>query len=355
MGRGRAPCCDKSQVIRGPWSPAEDLRLICYIQKYGHDNWRALPKQAGLLRCGKSCRLRWINYLRPDLKRGNFTAKEEETIIKLHESIGNKSLTCAINLSSKTSRLSSRGEGSWWAARAAARIFRSECIGILGQGSRERRRPRGEKRERPGAVQDENVRVLPSKTSIAPVKSTAVNPDPAYLFRLELCGISISIRLNLDFSQIRETAQPSPYKFIEFYDIRAAEAALSVLNRFDGGGKQQIKVELSRPSGARQCMKQAFYTGLEHDDLMKLISPSMNSAGRNGSVPLGAVGSLTNGNNMGAHTSIRAPISPFAETSFHHGVSNSLPKSSPSLVRIESFGAQQASPGHRQYLPFAGV
>ncbi|CAM8948925.1 unnamed protein product [Rhodiola kirilowii] len=90
MGRGRAPCCDKSQVIRGPWSPAEDLRLICYIQKYGHDNWRALPKQAGLLRCGKSCRLRWINYLRPDLKRGNFTAKEEETIIKLHESIGNK-------------------------------------------------------------------------------------------------------------------------------------------------------------------------------------------------------------------------------------------------------------------------
>ncbi|KAL9666860.1 hypothetical protein QQ045_001204 [Rhodiola kirilowii] len=210
-------------------------------------------------------------------------------------------------------------------------IFRSECIGILGQGSRERRRLRGEKRERPGAVQDENVKVLPSKTSIAPVKSTAVNPDPAYLLRLELCGISISIRLNLDFSQIRETAQPSPYKFIEFYDIRAAEAALSVLNRFDGGGKQQIKVELSRPSGARQCLKQAFYTGLEHDDLMKLISPSMNSAGRNGSVPLGAVGSLTNGNNMGAHTFIRAPISPFAETSFHHGVSNSLPKSSPSL------------------------
>ncbi|CAM8950886.1 unnamed protein product [Rhodiola kirilowii] len=148
-----------------------------------------------------------------------------------------------------------------------------------------------------------------------------------------------------EIKEIRETAQPSPYKFIEYYDIRAAEAALSALNRFDGGGKQQIKVELSRPGGARQCMKHAFYTGLEHDDLTKLISPSMNSAGRNGSVPLGTIGSLTNGNNMGAHTSIRAPISPFAETSFHHGVSNSLPKSSPSLVRIESFGAQQASPG----------
>lgn len=47
MGKGRAPCCDKSQVKRGPWSPAEDLRLITFIQKHGHDNWRALPKQAG--------------------------------------------------------------------------------------------------------------------------------------------------------------------------------------------------------------------------------------------------------------------------------------------------------------------
>ncbi|XP_044467896.1 transcription factor MYB58 [Mangifera indica] len=90
MGKGRAPCCDKSQVKRGPWSPAEDLRLITFIQKHGHDNWRALPIQAGLLRCGKSCRLRWINYLRPDVKRGNFSAEEEETIMKLHQTLGNK-------------------------------------------------------------------------------------------------------------------------------------------------------------------------------------------------------------------------------------------------------------------------
>ncbi|KAK7243846.1 hypothetical protein RIF29_38658 [Crotalaria pallida] len=90
MGKGRAPCCDKNQVKRGPWSPAEDLKLIAFIQKNGHENWRALPKQAGLLRCGKSCRLRWINYLRPDVKRGNFTKEEEEAIIKLHKDFGNK-------------------------------------------------------------------------------------------------------------------------------------------------------------------------------------------------------------------------------------------------------------------------
>ncbi|CAK8534715.1 unnamed protein product [Lathyrus sativus] len=90
MGKGRAPCCDKSQVKRGPWSPAEDLKLIAFVQKFGHENWRSLPKQAGLQRCGKSCRLRWINYLRPDLKRGNFTLEEEEIIIKLHKALGNK-------------------------------------------------------------------------------------------------------------------------------------------------------------------------------------------------------------------------------------------------------------------------
>ncbi|XP_011086359.1 transcription factor MYB63 [Sesamum indicum] len=90
MGKGRAPCCDKSKVKKGPWSPAEDLRLTNFIQIHGHSNWRALPKQAGLMRCGKSCRLRWINYLRPDVKRGNFTPEEEQTIINLHNSIGNK-------------------------------------------------------------------------------------------------------------------------------------------------------------------------------------------------------------------------------------------------------------------------
>ncbi|KAA0036652.1 myb-related protein Myb4 [Cucumis melo var. makuwa] len=58
MGKGRAPCCDKNQVKRGPWSPAEDLRLITFIQTHGHDNWRALPKQAGT-----SITLFLINYI----------------------------------------------------------------------------------------------------------------------------------------------------------------------------------------------------------------------------------------------------------------------------------------------------
>jgi myb proto-oncogene protein len=45
---------------------------------------------SGLQRCGKSCRLRWINYLRPDLKRGMFSQQEEDLIISLHQLLGNR-------------------------------------------------------------------------------------------------------------------------------------------------------------------------------------------------------------------------------------------------------------------------
>ncbi|KAG6737867.1 hypothetical protein POTOM_059398 [Populus tomentosa] len=86
---GRSPCCEKAHTNKGAWTKEEDERLIDYIRVHGEGCWRSLPKAAGLLRCGKSCRLRWINYLRPDLKRGNFTEEEDEIIIKLHSLLGN--------------------------------------------------------------------------------------------------------------------------------------------------------------------------------------------------------------------------------------------------------------------------
>ncbi|KAL8482523.1 hypothetical protein ACS0TY_028628 [Phlomoides rotata] len=87
---GRSPCCEKAHTNKGAWTKEEDQRLINYIRAHGEGCWRSLPKAAGLLRCGKSCRLRWINYLRPDLKRGNFSEEEDEIIIKLHSLLGNK-------------------------------------------------------------------------------------------------------------------------------------------------------------------------------------------------------------------------------------------------------------------------
>ncbi|XP_030515061.2 myb-related protein 308-like [Rhodamnia argentea] len=87
---GRSPCCEKAHTNKGAWTKEEDDKLVAYIRAHGEGCWRSLPKAAGLLRCGKSCRLRWINYLRPDLKRGNFTEEEDEIIIKLHSHLGNK-------------------------------------------------------------------------------------------------------------------------------------------------------------------------------------------------------------------------------------------------------------------------
>ena len=99
---GRAPCCEKMGLKRGPWTPEEDKILVAHINSHGHGNWRALPKQAGLLRCGKSCRLRWINYLRPDIKRGNFTDEEEQSIIQLHQLLGNRWSAIAARLPGRT-------------------------------------------------------------------------------------------------------------------------------------------------------------------------------------------------------------------------------------------------------------
>ncbi|KAI9201394.1 hypothetical protein LWI28_022847 [Acer negundo] len=99
---GRSPCCDENGLKKGPWTPEEDQQLVDYIQKHGHGSWRALPKLAGLNRCGKSCRLRWTNYLRPDIKRGKFSQDEEQTILHLHSILGNKWSAIATHLPGRT-------------------------------------------------------------------------------------------------------------------------------------------------------------------------------------------------------------------------------------------------------------
>ncbi|KAG5403859.1 hypothetical protein IGI04_009978, partial [Brassica rapa subsp. trilocularis] len=99
---GKSSSSEESEVKKGPWTPEEDEKLVSYIQAHGPGKWRTLPKNAGLKRCGKSCRLRWTNYLRPDIKRGEFSLQEEETIIQLHRLLGNKWSAIAIHLPGRT-------------------------------------------------------------------------------------------------------------------------------------------------------------------------------------------------------------------------------------------------------------
>ncbi|XP_021771116.1 transcription factor MYB35-like [Chenopodium quinoa] len=99
---GRPPCCDKANVKKGLWTPEEDAKILAYVSNHGVGNWTQVPKKAGLNRCGKSCRLRWTNYLRPDLKHEEFTEQEEQLIIQYHAAIGSRWSLIAKHLPGRT-------------------------------------------------------------------------------------------------------------------------------------------------------------------------------------------------------------------------------------------------------------
>ncbi|MQM15183.1 hypothetical protein Taro_048120 [Colocasia esculenta] len=92
----------ETELRRGPWTAEEDHVLVNYISLHGEGRWNSLARSAGLKRSGKSCRLRWLNYLRPDVRRGNFTAEEQLVILDLHSRWGNRWSKIAQHLPGRT-------------------------------------------------------------------------------------------------------------------------------------------------------------------------------------------------------------------------------------------------------------
>ncbi|XP_019231138.1 PREDICTED: transcription factor WER-like [Nicotiana attenuata] len=90
------------EIKKGAWSPEEDQKLRAYIMKYGIWNWSQMPKFAGISRTGKSCRLRWVNYLSPDVKRGPFSMEEVERVVKMYQEVGNRWSAIAARLPGRT-------------------------------------------------------------------------------------------------------------------------------------------------------------------------------------------------------------------------------------------------------------
>ncbi|XP_044465718.1 transcription factor MYB62-like [Mangifera indica] len=93
---------DSDELRRGPWTLEEDTLLIHCISRHGERRWNLLAKRSGLKRTGKSCRLRWLNYLKPDVKRGNLTPQEQMAILELHSKWGNRWSKIAQHLPGRT-------------------------------------------------------------------------------------------------------------------------------------------------------------------------------------------------------------------------------------------------------------
>ncbi|KOM44194.1 hypothetical protein LR48_Vigan05g179900 [Vigna angularis] len=80
----------ENESKKGFWNAEEDSVLTNYVKKHGTGKWNRIPKVTGLKRSGKSCRLRWMNYLTPDVKRGDFSEEEEDLVVRLHSLLGNR-------------------------------------------------------------------------------------------------------------------------------------------------------------------------------------------------------------------------------------------------------------------------
>ncbi|XP_024975338.1 transcription factor WER-like [Cynara cardunculus var. scolymus] len=78
------------ELKKGAWTAQEDMLLKNCIKKYGEGKWHLVPLKAGLRRCRNSCRLRWLNYLRPNIKRGGFEEDEVDLMLRLHKLLGNR-------------------------------------------------------------------------------------------------------------------------------------------------------------------------------------------------------------------------------------------------------------------------
>ncbi|KAJ1391123.1 SANT/Myb domain, partial [Sesbania bispinosa] len=87
---------------KGAWTYEEDKLLKACINKYGVGKWHLVPEKAGLNRCRKSCRLRWLNYLNPNINRGSFTEDEVDMILRLHKLLGNRWSLIAARLPGRT-------------------------------------------------------------------------------------------------------------------------------------------------------------------------------------------------------------------------------------------------------------
>ncbi|KAB2620226.1 transcription factor WER-like [Pyrus ussuriensis x Pyrus communis] len=122
MKGGEAMKNTKRKVNKGAWTTEEDQKLAEAIETHGAKRWKTIASKAGLNRCGKSCRLRWLNYLRPNIKRGNISDQEEDLIVRLHKLLGNRWSLIAGRLPGRTDNEIK----NYWNSHLSKRISQKE-------------------------------------------------------------------------------------------------------------------------------------------------------------------------------------------------------------------------------------
>ncbi|KAI3411594.1 uncharacterized protein J3R85_017771 [Psidium guajava] len=190
---GRSPCCLKEGLNRGAWTALEDQILTDHIKARGVGKWRNIPRESGLKRCGKSCRLRWLNYLRPDIKRGNIAPEEEDLIIRLHKLLGNRWSLIAGRLPGRTDNEIK----NYWNTTLGKRVKGEEP-----------KQPKKDETKKPKTRQPNKN---PAPTSAANIYPNAVRPQPARGNKIIAYPEPQPQASATDFSSVQDLAGDHPY------------------------------------------------------------------------------------------------------------------------------------------------